>query len=64
MEFKEQNHKKDSKTIKQAAALKYDPDEDIAPLLIAKGSGYVAEILAFVCDLDNKYKKGSGYLDD
>lgn len=31
------------KEIKQAAALKYDPDKDIAPVLVAKGSGYVAE---------------------
>lgn len=28
---------------KQAVALKYDSEKDIAPVLIAKGSGYVAE---------------------
>ena len=31
------------KEVKHAAALKYDPEKDIAPVLIAKGSGYIAE---------------------
>ncbi len=31
------------KTNKQAVALRYQPDRDVAPKLIGKGKGYVAE---------------------
>lgn len=29
--------------IKQAVALKYEPETDAAPIVVAKGSGYIAE---------------------
>ncbi len=32
-----------NKETKKAAALKYDPERDIAPIISAVGSGYVAE---------------------
>jgi flagellar biosynthesis protein len=99
---KEGNSFNKYKKEKHAAALKYDPDKDIAPVLVAKGSGFVAdnilkkaaennvpviensalaevlntmelgseipselyqavaEILAFVINLDSKYGKYEG----
>lgn len=35
--------KKKSSSLKKAVALKYDPSQNDAPVLAAKGSGYLAE---------------------
>jgi len=106
LKVNEQEYNQDNKSVKKAAALKYDPNKDIAPVLIASGSGYiaeniinkatesnvpivensmlsevlntmelgseippelyqvVAEILAFVSNLDSKYKQNGGYSHD